>query len=269
MMRSTGGKVRIGLIQMRVSEDPADNLERAVRAVSEAAGKGAEIICLPELYRTRYFPQGECADMQLLSETIPGESTRAFSALASEHRVVMIVPVFEQGESGAFHNTAVVIDRDGGILPVYRKVHVPFDPLYYEKHYFVPGEGYRVYDTDPARFAVLICYDQWFPEAARAATLRGAEIIFYPTAIGWIRETRAPAEGDWHGAWEAVQRGHAIANGVHVAAVNRSGQEGDLHFWGGSFAADAFGNVIGRAGTEEEILVVDLDLSMKDRKSVV
>ena len=262
MESPANAKTRIGLIQMGVSEDPGDNLERALQAAGEAAGRGAEIICLPELYRTRYFPRDECAGMQGLSETVPGESTRSFSALARKHRVVIIVPIFERGESGAFHNTAVVIDRDGGILPLYRKVHVPFDPLFYEKHYFVPGDDFRVYDTDPARFAVLICYDQWFPEAARAAALMGAEIIFYPTAIGWIGEERTPAEGDWHGAWETVQRGHAIANGLHVAAVNRAGQEGELLFWGGSFAADAFGNVIGRAGTEEEILVVDLDLSM-------
>ena len=264
MMRS-GGKTRIGLIQMKVSEDPGDNLERAEQAVSEAARQGAEIICLPELFRTRYFPQSECSDMQLLSETIPGESTRAFSALAREHHVVIIVPVFEQGESGAYHNTAVVIDRDGGLLPGYRKVHVPFDPLYYEKHYFVPGDGFRVYDTGPARFAVLICYDQWFPEAARAATLMGAGIIFYPTAIGRIGGGRTSTDGDWHGAWETVQRGHAIANGVHVAAVNRAGQEGDLLFWGGSFVADAFGNVIAKAGDGEEVIVVDLDLSMNER----
>lgn len=265
MVGSTNGKIRIGLIQMSISEDPVNNLESAIRAAGEAAGQGAEIICLPELYRTRYFPQDECADMQRLSETIPGESTRAFSALARRHRVVIIVPVFEKGESGAFHNTAVVIDGDGGLLPVYRKVHVPFDPLFYEKHYFVPGDSFRVYDTDPARFAVLICYDQWFPEAARAATLMGAEILFYPTAIGWIGGNRTPVEGDWHGAWETVQRGHAIANGIHVAAVNRVGQEGDLLFWGGSFVTDAFGNVIARGGEGEEVLVVDLDLSMNQR----
>jgi agmatine deiminase len=202
-------RIRIGLLQMRVSEDPEDNLEMAIRAADEAAGQGAEIICLPELYRTRYFPQDECTELRDPAETIPGVSTRAFSALARKHQVVIIVPIFEQGESGAFHNTAAVIDRDGGILPVYRKVHVPFDPLFYEKHYFVPGDKFRVYDTDPARFAVLICYDQWFPEAARAATIMGAEILFYPTAIGWIGGNRTPAEGDWHGAWEVVQRGHA------------------------------------------------------------
>src|SRR5512136_2385074 len=253
---------RIGLIQMRVSEDPAHNLATALAAAGEAVRRGAEILCLPELFRTRYFPQSECAPLQDLAETIPGESTRAFSAFAREHGVVVIVPVFEQGEAGAYHNTAVVIDRDGGILPPYRKVHVPHDPLFYEKHYFVPGDGFRVYETAPARFAVLVCYDQWFPEAARAVALMGAEIIFYPTAIGWPpgEGTRLPAEpgispeGDWSEAWETVQRGHAIANGVHVAAVNRAGQEGDLLFWGGSFVADAFGNVIGRAGEEEEVL---------------
>jgi agmatine deiminase len=264
MMRSADGKVRIGLVQMKVSEDPADNLTRALRAADEAASRGAQIICLPELYRTRYFPQDECAGLQERSEAIPGVSTRAFSALAGEHQVIVIVPVFEKGESGAYHNTAVVIDGDGGILPVYRKVHVPHDPLFYEKHYFVPGDAYRVYDTGAGRFAVLICYDQWFPEAARAVTLRGAEILFYPTAIGRIRGS-APPEGDWQEAWEAVQRGHAIANGVHVAAVNRAGEEGDLLFWGGSFVADAFGKIIARAGDGEEVLLADLDLSMNQK----
>ncbi|HVN65638.1 MAG TPA: agmatine deiminase family protein [Methanomicrobiales archaeon] len=253
---------RIGLIQMRVSEDPADNLARGLAAAGTAVRRGAEILCLPELYRTRYFPQTECSPLQELAETIPGESTRAFSAFAREHGVVVIVPVFEEGEAGAYHNTAVVIDRDGGILPPYRKVHVPHDPLFYERHYFVPGDGYRVYETAAARFAVLVCYDQWFPEPARAVSLRGAEIIFYPTAIGWPPGEGVPPEGDWSEAWETVQRAHAIANGVHVAAVNRAGQEGELLFWGGSFVADAFGNVIGRAGEEEEVLVVDLDLSL-------
>jgi len=265
MGRDENRMTRIGLVQMKVSEDPGKNLERALRAAGEAAGRGAEIICLPELFRTRYFPQDECADLRDLAETIPGVSTRAFSALARKHRVVTIVPIFEQGESGAFHDTAVVIDRDGGILPVYRKVHVPFDPLFYEKHYFVPGDGYRVYDTDPARFAVLICYDQWFPEAARAVTLMGAEIVFYPTAIGWIGEEGMPPEGNWQAAWETVQRGHAIANAVHIAAINRVGQEGDLLFWGGSFVADPSGDVIARAGDGEKVLIADLELSMNRR----
>jgi len=253
---------KIGLIQMKVSDNPGDNLARALASASDAARRGAEILCLPELYRTRYFPQSECEALQGLSETIPGVSTQVFSAFAREHRIVVIVPVLEQGETGAYHNTAVVIDRDGGILPPYRKVHMPHDPLFYEKHYFVPGDCYRVYDTAPARFAVLICYDQWFPEAARAVTLLGAEILFYPTAIGWPAGGGIPPEGDWSLAWETIQRGHAIANGVHVAAVNRSGREGDLLFWGRSFVADAFGNVLARAGEEEEILVVDIDLSM-------
>jgi agmatine deiminase len=256
---------RIGLIQTRVSEDPDENLERALGAAREAAARGAGIVCLPELYRTRYFPRGECAGLRELSETVPGISTRAFSDLARELGVVIIVPVFERGESGAYHNTAVVVDRDGGLLPPYRKVHIPHDPLFYERHYFVPGDGYRVFDTAPARFAVLVCYDQWFPEAARAVALMGAEIIFYPTAIGWPAGGGMPPEGDWHAAWEAAQRGHAIVNGIHVAAVNRAGQEGDLLFWGGSFVADSFGNIIARAGDGEEILVADLDLSMNRR----
>jgi agmatine deiminase len=256
---------RIGLVQLRVSEDPGANLGRALSMAGEGADRGASIVCLPELFRTRYFPQDECADLGPLAETIPGDSTCAFSAFARERGVVVIVPVLERGESGAYHNTAVVIDRDGGILPLYRKVHVPHDPLFYEGHYFVPGDAFRIYETGPARFAVLVCYDQWFPEAARAVTLMGAEIIFYPTAIGRIAGGESEPEGDWRAAWETVQRGHAIANGVHVAAVNRAGREGELLFWGGSFVADAFGKVIARAGEGDEVLVADLDLSMNLR----
>ncbi|HQC34235.1 MAG TPA: agmatine deiminase family protein, partial [Methanoculleus sp.] len=195
-------------------------------------------------------------------ETIPGASTDAFSALAREHGVVIVVPLYERTADGEFYNTAVVVDADGHLLPPYRKVHIPYDPLFYEKTYFRPGDRYRVYDTRYGRIAVLICYDQWFPEAARAVALQGAEIVFYPTAIGRIAGEEEPPEGDWRDAWETVQRGHAIANSVHVAAVNRVGSEGDIRFFGSSFVADAFGNVLARAGeTAEEILVVEVDLA--------
>ena len=253
-------KVTIGLIQTSVSEDLDLNLKRSMEKVKDAAAKGAQIICLQELFRTRYFPQWDQKDAGALAETIPGPSTDAFSALARELSIVIIVPVFEKDETG-YHNSVAVIDADGSLLPTYRKVHIPHDPLFYEKSYFAPGEEILVYDTRYAKFAALICYDQWFPEAARVAALQGAEIIFYPTAIGWIKGEEDPAEGDWHDAWETVQRSHAIANSVCVAAVNRVGREEDLIFWGSSFVCDAFGKILARAGSNaEELLVVELDL---------
>ncbi|WP_394339996.1 agmatine deiminase family protein [Methanoculleus sp. UBA208] len=251
----------IGLIQTAVSEDAGRNLARTLEMARAAIAKGARILCLQELYRAPYFPQYEDTDASAYAETIPGPSTEAFSALAREHGVVIVVPVYERAESGEHYNTAVVIDADGRLLPAYRKVHVPYDPLFYEKNYFRPGDRYRVYDTRHGRIAVLICYDQWFPEAARTVALQGAEIVFYPTAIGRIAGEEPP-EGDWREAWETVQRGHAIANSVHVAAVNRVGDEGDIRFFGSSFVADAFGNVLSRASeTDEEVLVVEVDLA--------
>ncbi len=261
----TQDRVTISLIQTSVSEDLGFNLKKTLKNVEKAIARGAKIICLQELYRTRYFPQSENEDASQLSETIPGESTEVFSKLARENEVIIIVPIFEKGEDGNYYNTAVVIDADGLRLDAYHKIHVPHDPLFYEKSYFKPGEEYRVYDTRYARFAVLICYDQWFPEAARIVALKGADIIFYPTAIGWIAGVE-PVEGDWHDAWETVQRAHAIANGVHVAAVNRVGREGNLVFWGSSFVCDSFGKVIARASDkDEEILVADLDLSLNEK----
>lgn len=254
--------VTIGLIQTAVGEDLDRNLEHTLALAEQAIAEGAQILCLQELYRTPYFPQHEDMDASAYAEAIPGASTRAFSALAREHGVVIVVPLYERTASGEFYNAAVVIDADGRLLPAYRKVHIPYDPLFYEKTYFLPGDRYRVYDTRYGRIAVLICYDQWFPEAARAVALQGAEIIFYPTAIGRIAGEEEPPEGDWREAWETVQRGHAIANSVHVAAVNRVGAEGDIRFFGSSFVADAFGNVLARAGeSAEEVLVVKADLS--------
>ncbi|MCX5787107.1 MAG: carbon-nitrogen hydrolase [Elusimicrobia bacterium] len=259
MKRAT---LSIGLIQLKPTEDPRKNLAHSLRLASAAAGRGAKIICFPELYRSRYFPQKDKARARHLAETIPGESTRAFSRLAAERDVAVIVPLFERaGER--FFNSAAVIDAGGKLLGTYRKVHVPHDPLFYEKSYFAPGDlGFKVFRTRYARVSALICYDQWFPEAARASVLAGAEILFYPTAIGAIRGYKPP-EGDWREAWVTIQRGHAIANGVHVAAVNRTGVEGRLRFFGTSFVADAFGNVVKRASTgREEVLVVPVDLSM-------
>ena len=252
--------VTIGLIQTSVSEDIQANMEKAADMIKKAAKKGAQIICLQELYRTRYFPQAEKKDVARLAETIPGDSTDLFSGMAKELGIVIIVPIFEKAGRD-YYNSAVVVDADGKLLDTYRKIHVPHDPLFYEKNYFKDGDaGYRVYKTSYASFSVLICYDQWFPEAARIATLKGADILFYPTAIGLIKGT-LPLDS-WDDAWETIQRSHAIANGVHVAAVNRVGEEGELKFWGGSFVCDSFGKVLKRASKKnEEILIGKLDLS--------
>jgi len=258
--------LKIGLIQTAVSEDLTANLNKTLMRVEEAAKKGVQIVCLQELYRTRYFPQQERQDAGRFAEYIPGESTEAFSALAKKHKIVVIVPLFEKSPNGKFYNSAVAIDADGKLLETYRKIHVPHDPLFYEQNYFELGDlGYRVYDTAYARIGVLICYDQWFPEAARICTLRGADILFYPTAIGYIRG-HTSEDGDWRDAWETVQRGHAIANGVHVAAINRVGVEGELEFWGGSFVCDSFGEILAKAsGDREEVLVATVDLSLNKR----
>ena len=258
--------VTIGAMQAKASQDVAANFAKAVRMVRRAARKGARIICLQELYRTVYFPQHAKPKCGVSAETIPGESTKAFSKLAKELGVVIIVPVFEEARGGKRYNSAVVIDQNGILLPTYRKMHIPQDPLFYEKNYFRPGnQGWRVYKTKFATFAVLICYDQWFPEAARMATLAGAEIIFYPTAIGNVVGYRS-ADGDWHDAWETVMRGHAIANGVHVVAVNRVGREERLRFWGQSFACDSFGKILKRAAaSKEEVMIAKLNLAHNQR----
>jgi len=258
------GKVKVGLVQTSVSENLGENLKRTLEKAKEAIDKGAKIICLQELYRTVYFPQQENYDASELAETIPDESTDAFSILAKEFEVVIIVPLYEKDEGG-YYNSVAVIDADGSLLDIYRKVHIPHDPLFYEKGYFQPGDEFRIYSTRFADFAVLICYDQWFPEAARIAALNGADIIFYPTAIGWIGGNEETSDGDWHDAWETVQRGHAIANGVHIAAVNRVGREKDLTFWGSSFICDSFGKVIAKASNNrEEVLVAELDLDKNE-----
>ena len=256
----------IGLIQTAVSEDIAENMKKTVEKIEEAAKKGAQIICLQELYRTRYFPQKENQKVSELAETIPGESTNVFSNLAKKHKIVIIAPLFEKHANGKFYNSAVTIDANGEIIGVYRKVHIPNDPFFYEKAYFEPSNAdYQVYKTQHACIGVLICYDQWFPEPARINALKGADIIFYPTAIGDVKDYTSP-DGNWHDAWKTVQRAHAIANGVHVAAVNRVGEEGQLKFWGGSFVCDSFGKVLKEASTEkEEVLIVKVDLTKNKR----
>jgi len=253
-------KVTIGLIQTRVLLDPGKNLKNARTLILDAILKGAQIICLPELYRTKYFPQYIGRDCSNLAELIPGESTRTFQKIASEKDIVIIVPVFEKAEGNNFYNTAVVIDSRGIIGSPYRKIHIPQDPGFYEKGYFRPGSEYRIFQTKFGKIAVMICYDQWFPEAARKVAIEGAEIIFYPTAIGYPK-LQIPDEGNWQNAWETIQRSHAIANSVHVAAVNRVGTEGDILFFGGSFLCDPFGNIIAKSGDEEEVLIGTADLA--------
>lgn len=257
--------VSVALVQTRPVADIKENLQRAAGFVESAARKGARIICLPELYRTHYFPQQRRSNVKKLSETIPGESTRLFGELARKYKAVIILPIFERAW-GRSYNSAVVINERGRLLPTYRKLHIPQDPLFWEKNYFRPGDaGYKIYKTKYATFAVLICYDQWFPEAARMAALHGAEIIFYPTAIGNVVGYKSP-DGDWHSAWETVMRGHAIANGVHIVAVNRVGQEKKLRFWGQSFACDSFGKILARAGsTREQIVIINVNLSHNKR----
>ncbi|HVP67080.1 MAG TPA: carbon-nitrogen hydrolase [Anaeromyxobacteraceae bacterium] len=260
---------QVGLVQMAMSTDPDANLERAAGRVEEAARLGAEVVCLPELYRTPYFCQREDASLFDLGESVPGPSSERFAEVARRRRVAVIVPVFERRAAGLYHNSVVVIDADGSLAGIYRKMHIPDDPAFYEKYYFTPGDvGFRAFDLEPGRVGALICWDQWYPEAARLTALRGAAALFYPTAIGWH-----PAEKTQHGeaqrdAWRTIQRAHAIANGVYVAAVNRVGFEpgppgqGGLEFWGSSFLSDPFGVVVAEASaTGEQILVGEVDLS--------
>ena len=252
----------VGLVQMSAGEDIKRNLDKAVAGIESAAKKGAGVVCLQELFRSRYFPQVEDAANFKLAETIPGPTTDALGGVAKKKKVVVIAPLFEKRSAGIYHNTAVVIGADGSILGKYRKMHIPDDPGFYEKFYFAPGDlGFLSFDTAVAKIGVLICWDQWFPEAARLTALSGAEILFYPTAIGWLPTEPPAVARAQKSAWELVQRGHAVANGVYVAVPNRVGREGKLKFWGGSFVAGPSGEVIARAGSErEEILIARCDL---------
>ncbi len=266
MTQNKKNGVRIGLIQMSCGADSNANLKKAVSQIKLAAAKGAKIISLPELFRTRYFCQTEDAKNFDLAEKIPGPTTATLSNVARALKTVLIVPLFEKRTSGIYHNTAVVIDADGKLLGKYRKMHIPDDPGFYEKFYFVPGDlGFQVFNTRYAKISVLICWDQWFPEAARLAALAGAEMLFYPTAIGWKPEKPEEMKS-YHSAWEATQRGHAISNGVYVAATNRVGKEDKLKFWGSSFISDPFGEIIYRASaSQEEMVIVDCDLSRVEK----
>ena len=258
-------KFRIGLIQMACSADPNENLAKAEWRIREAAGRGAQIVCLPELFRSQYFCREEDAKFFDLAEPVPGPTVESLSRLARELAVVIIGSIFERRAAGVYHNTALVFDADGLLLGMYRKMHIPDDPLYFEKYYFTPGDlGFRCFDTRYARIAPLVCWDQWYPEAARLAALGGAQVLFYPTAIGWHPAEKQEAGAAQHDAWRTIQRGHAIANGLYVAAANRVGYEGPpergLEFWGASFVADPFGQVLAEAGHEkEETLIVECD----------
>ena len=255
--------VTLGLIQMSTAANPDANLATVLPRIRAAADKGARIVCLQELFRSRYFCQSEDHRNFKLAETIPGPSTEVLGKIAQDAKLVIVASLFEKRSAGVYHNTAVIIDADGSIAGKYRKMHIPDDPLYYEKFYFTPGDlGFPSFQTRYAKIGALVCWDQWFPEAARLAALGGAQILVYPTAIGWIpNEPRAVAR-DQRTAWEVIQRSHAVANGVYVAAVNRVGREGKLKFWGNSFVAGPLGEIVARAGGErDEILVAKCDLS--------
>lgn len=258
--------VKVGLVQMDCTADKQQNLQKAISKIREAAQKGAQIVCLQELFTSLYFCDVEDYDNFKLAEAIPGPSTDALSAVAAELGVVIIASLFEKRAQGVYHNTTAVLDADGKYLGKYRKMHIPDDPGFYEKFYFTPGDlGYKVFRTKFATIGVLICWDQWYPEAARITALMGAEILFYPTAIGWATSQNDDTNTEQYNAWQTIQRSHAVANGVHVVSVNRSGQEGELKFWGGSFVANPFGRVLYQAShTEEEVIVQELELDKSD-----
>ncbi len=257
--------IKIGLIQNSVSNDLSFNLKKTFKMVETAAKKGAKIICLQELYKTPYFPQHKNVKIDSYLEVIPGESTFVFKELAKKYSCSIILPIYEKAKNGKLYNTIVVLNEKGEIQPSYRKLHIPHDPGFYEKDYFYEGDnGYQLFKYKDINFAVLICFDQWFPEAARMVKLSGAEIIFYPTAIGNIIGNK-PIDGDWHDAWETIMRGHSIANSLPVVAVNRTGIEDKINFWGQSFITDSFGKVLKRASSKkDEVIINTLDLAMND-----
>lgn len=265
---NTENNLTIALVQMACGADSHENLGSAVAKVEEASRRGAEVVCLPELFRSRYFCQKEDAALFDLAEPVPGPSTEALGKVAGQLNVVIVVPVFERRTAGIYHNSVVVVDSDGSIAGLYRKMHVPDDPAYYEKFYFTPGDrGFQAIQTSAGKIGTLICWDQWYPEAARLTTLQGAGMLFYPTAIGWHPSEKAQEGESQRSAWQTIQRGHAIANGVFVAAVNRVGHEksdagGDgIEFWGSSFVCDPFGTVLAEASIDkEEILFAEVNM---------
>ena len=266
MKRSTSGSiVQLGLLQHACSADPAANRQKTLALAERAAKQGAQIICTQELFTSQYFCQSEDYENFKLAEPIPGPSTAAFQKLAKRYKVVIVASLFEKRTAGLYHNTAAIIDADGTLLGTYRKMHIPDDPLYYEKFYFTPGDlGFLNFDTRYGRIGVQVCWDQWYPEGARATSMLGASVLFYPTAIGWHPHEKAQYGESQRDAWRTIQRAHAIANGVYVAAVNRVGFEGTpdngLEFWGSSFVADPSGQIIADASVDkEEILIAEID----------
>lgn len=263
---SSSSSIHLGLIQTHATEDKADNLRRHLALIRDAAKKGARVICLQELFLTPYFCKREDTALFDLADPIPGDTTKILGDLARELGVVIIASMFEQRAIGLYHNTAAIIDADGAYMGKFRKMHIPEDPGFNEKFYFTPGDlGYKVWDTKHGRLGVLVCWDQWYPEAARLTAMSGAQILFYPTAIGWLKSEKAELGKAQHTAWETVQRGHAVANGCYVAAVNRVGVEEETEFWGQSFVANPYGEIVAKASpNQEEILMVPCDLKALD-----
>jgi len=261
-------KVKIGTVQMSCTKEPKENLAKAIERIRDAAKKGAQIVCLQELFTSLYFCDVEDYENFKLAEAIPGPGTDVLSKVAKELNVVIIASLFEKRTSGIYHNTTAVLDADGTYLGKYRKMHIPDDPAYYEKFYFTPGDlGYKVFNTKFAKIGILICWDQWYPEASRITALMGAEILFYPTAIGWATSQDEQTNTDQYNAWQTIQRSHAVANGVHVVSVNRVGfeQDGLMKFWGGSFVANPMGRLLYQASHDkEENTVVELDTNQTD-----
>ena len=269
-MSTESKPVTLGLIQAKADSDPGTNLQATLAKVDQAAANGANIVCTQELFATEYFCQSEHHDNFRLAETIPGDTTEAFQRLAKSCGIVIIVSLFEKRSAGMYHNSAAVMDADGSLLGIYRKMHIPDDPLYHEKFYFTPGDlGFRVWDTRFGKIGVLICWDQWYPEAARLTAMQGAELLFYPTAIGWHPSEKEKYGEQQRDAWQTIQRSHAVANGCFVASVNRVGHEtpvgGDgIEFWGGSFVAGTSGEILSQAGLDESVLLLEVDLGKVD-----
>ena len=269
-MSTESKQVTLALIQAKADSDPATNLQATLAKVEQSAADGANIVCTQELFATEYFCQSEDHDNFHLAESIPGATTEAFQRLAKRCGIVIVVSLFEKRSAGVYHNSAAVIDADGSLLGIYRKMHIPDDPLYHEKFYFTPGDlGFRAWDTRFGKIGVLICWDQWYPEAARLTAMQGAELLFYPTAIGWHPSEKEKYGEQQRDAWQTIQRSHAVANGCFVASVNRVGHEtpvgGDgIEFWGGSFVAGTSGEILSQAGLDESVLLLEVDLGKVD-----
>ena len=269
-MSTESKQVTLALIQAKADSDPATNLQATLAKVEQSAADGANIVCTQELFATEYFCQSEDHDNFHLAESIPGATTEAFQRLAKRCGIVIVVSLFEKRSAGVYHNSAAVIDADGSLLGIYRKMHIPDDPLYHEKFYFTPGDlGFRAWDTRFGKIGVLICWDQWYPEAARLTAMQGAELLFYPTAIGWHPSEKEKYGEQQRDAWQTIQRSHAVANGCFVASVNRVGHEtpvgGDgIEFWGGSFVAGTSGEILSQAGLDESVLLLEVDLGTID-----